>query len=244
VVAIATTSYDVRRAGGLVAYRRGVFKVLGALFVLIMIAAGAGLALKGKDVVSAFGGRLTDPQDPEGDEHGKKVPQRKICASLGPAQRRDLVGVATPVKLTQVEGALSPSTCRWTTQEGRATTTFVDIVVAPADAWALQARDRLMLTSIDPERQAQLLALLEKPEVTAEDGCRFARALFEAGGAPGGAERTVAPTTRTGSTPAMLAESCVDGRYHAVLATAPRLRLDRALERRVAGALRHVERAI
>ena len=101
-----------------------------------------------------------------------------------------------------------------------------------------------MLTSIDPERQAELYAMLDKSDVGPEDGCRFARALFEATGAPGGAERTVSRTTGMGSTPAMLAESCVEGRYHAVFATAPGLERDNALAAELSRDLRVVERRL
>ncbi len=222
-----------------VAYRQGVFKFLAVLFVLAMLGGGVGLVLKGKGAISAFGDQLTNPQDPE-DTTSKPLPKRKVCASLGAAKRRALVGVATPVKVTEIEGTLSPYTCRWTSRDFSATTTFVDIAAVPADTWAVEASKRLLQDSIGAERASQLMAMLDK-DVTPEEGCRFAQAYFAAKGSPTSAVRMVARTTSFGSIPAMKAESCVDGRYYSVVASARKLRLGGGLDVRVANALRTVE---
>ena len=232
----------------MIAYRLGVFfRLVSWSVVLLVVAGGVGLVLKSKDAISAFGDRLENPTsrtDGDEDKLDQIKAKRKICSTLDDATRQDLIGRATPVKLLNVEGSLDPYTCRWAPRRYQTVTAFVEVIVVPANTWALEVRSSLALMSMDQRLKTRLLGLLRKPKVTAADGCRFARALFEAGGGPRGAERTVTRSTVAGSTPSMTAQSCVGGTYYAVLVTAPGLRLDDSLLNKMTAALRTVERRL
>lgn len=197
--------------------------------VILLFVLGAGsLAWKGWDALSGFFDQVEAKQE--------------ICSTLDEADRRDLLGIDTPKKLLNVEGSLDPYTCRWATED-RTVPAYVEAVAAPADKWADQAKGALPsgLAGTDGKAANRFRKAAERG-VTAADGCRFARLLFQATGAPRGASRVVAPVESdvTGA-PAMLAQSCVGGTYAAVLVTAPGLKLDQALARKTARALRTVE---
>jgi hypothetical protein len=236
----------VATRGLTVAYGLGVFfRMIAVSVVLLVLAGGVYLTLQGRDALTAFGDRLQNPPTTSDGHDGKRdriKAKRKICSTLDDAERLDLIGVATPVRLLNVEGALDPYTCRWAVRRYRTVTAFVEVMAAPADAWAVEMRGQLALTSMDLGQKARLLDLLRKPDVTRAAGCRFARALFEMSGALRGAERTVTRSTAAGGTPSVSAQSCVDGMYYAVIVAAPGLRTDDSLLTRAAADLRAVER--
>jgi hypothetical protein len=205
--------------------------VLLGVLLLILLGGGA-LAWKGWDAVSGFVAEVEAKQE--------------ICSTLDDAERLDLLGVETPTKLLNVEGSLDPYTCRWATKDYKTVVAFVEAVSAPADEWAVEARNTLASSAAaqDPMRASRLLKAAGKPPRTAADGCRFARVLFEATGAPRGAKRVVGPSAMATGAPMMMAQSCVDGTYSAVLVTAPGLELDRSLARKTAQALRTVEKRL
>jgi len=197
--------------------------------VLLSVFGVVGLAWKGWDAASEYFDR---------DEA-----KAQICSTLDAADRRDLLSTDTPKKLSNVEGALDSYTCRWATEDFRTVPAFVEAVSAPADKWATHARSALpsLLARSDANTASRLRKAADNA-TTSADGCRFAKLLFQATGARQGSNRLVAPvaTSVTGA-PAMLAQSCVDGTYAAVLVTAPGLKLDQSLARKTAGALRKVE---
>ena len=226
------------------------FRIVAVGVVLLVLAGGVGAVLESRGAISSLRDLIADPQGTDDGNQGDAErddrirAKRTICSTLDDATRQDLIGRATPVKLLNVEGSLDPYTCRWAPRRYRSVTAFVEVIAAPANTWALQVRGSLALMSIDQRLKTRLLGLLRRPKVTAADGCRFARALFEAGGGSRGAERTVTRSTVAGSTPSMAAQSCVGGTYYAVLVAAPDLRLDESLLGRTAAALRTVERRL
>jgi hypothetical protein len=157
----------------------------------------------------------------------------------------DLVGVETPTQLLNVEGSLDKYTCRWATKDTTATI-FVQAVSAPADEWLDEVRAAATPQALgsDPKRARHVLKALSEPSSTPEDACRIAQLFFQMGGASDSAQRIVSPSTSVTGTPAMLAQSCVDGTYSMVMVTAPGLELDRPLARKTAQALRTVEERI
>lgn len=169
--------------------------------------------------------------------------KQEICSTLDDSERMDLVGVETPTKLLNVEGSLDDYTCRWATKDTTATI-FVQAVSAPADEWLDEIRAAATPQALgggDPKRARQLLKALSEPVSTPEDGCRVARLVFAMSGVSDKAERIVRPSTSSNGTPAMMAQSCVEGTYSAVMVTAPGLELGRPLARKTAQALRTVE---
>jgi hypothetical protein len=172
--------------------------------------------------------------------------KQAMCSTLEDDEREALVGVETPTILTNVEGALDPYTCRWATEDFETVVAYVQTVAAPADKWAVEIRNSLLSQTgaLDPERLSQIRKAINRPLETAADGCRFARALFKAGGAADGAVRIVSPSADAQGNQMMVAQSCVDGTYSAVMVTAPGLQMDRQLARKTARALRTVEERI
>ncbi|MDQ4052082.1 MAG: hypothetical protein M3237_05200 [Actinomycetota bacterium] len=203
----------------------------GALLVILVIAGG--VAWKGWDA-------MTGLDAPAGAK-------QELCSTLDNDERMALVGVETPKTLTNVEGALDRYTCRWATEDFETVAAFVEVVAAPADEWALEIKNTLATrpANQDPRPLIQLREAARNPLRTAADGCRFAWVLFEASGAPDGAKRVVAPSAfGAQGVPMMMAHSCLEGTYSAVLVTAPGLALDRSLARKTAQALRAVEKRL
>lgn len=173
---------------------------------------------------------------------GSVAAKQEICSTLDDSERMDLVGVETPTKLLNVEGSLDKYTCRWATKDTTATI-FVQAVSAPADEWVHEIRAAAAPEALggDPKRARQVLKVLSEPISTPEDGCRVARWLFQMSGVSDKAKRIVNASASSNGTPAMVAQSCVEGTYSAVMVTAPGLELDRSLARKTAQALRTVE---
>lgn len=210
------------------------FRAVFLGLLLFVVLGGGGLAWSGWNAVSGFVDKVES--------------KRKICSTLDEAERLDLVGVDTPKEQWNLDGSLGRYTCRWATEDFETVPTFVEVVSVPADTWAELTRSELasrVVAGSDLRRVGQLLKAADKPEMTASDGCRVARMLFEFTGAARGADRVVAPagSNSTGA-PSILAQSCVDGTYSAVLVTAPGLKIDHSLARKTARALRAVEERV
>lgn len=206
------------------------FRAVLAVFALVTVA-GVGVGVyKGWDELSGV--------------VEKAQAKQEICATLTDTQRLELVGTATPKKLLNVGGAMDPYTCRWATADS-SQPLFVEALSVSADVWAAQQRPAFISQSqgraMSPKGQ-RLLKLARQGDTTAVESCRFAGLMFEMSGGRPGTDRLVAPVPQgSGPAPAMLAQSCVDGVYTAVLAQAPGLKLDKALVRRTAQALTTVE---
>lgn len=201
--------------------------------VLLFLLVGGGLAWSAwNSMMSGFFAQL--------------APKNEVCSTLDDDARLDLVGVETPKRLFPVEGALDRYTCRWATEDYKTVTTFVEVVSAPADEWAAGIRSKMASMDVGQvtKQSNRLLRMARKSVETPAEGCRLARVLFAASGAPPGATRVVRPTMSTNGTPMMLAHSCVDGTYSAVMVVAPDLELDRSLGRKTAQALRSVEKRL
>lgn len=204
--------------------------VMFGAFVLVLVV-GGGVAWKAWDEVSGL------IASSEADQ--------ELCSALDDAEREGLLGVATPTRLTNVEGSLDPYTCRWATEDYETVAAFVQVTSVPADTWAEEIQATLTTNPMAQDALSpQLLKAANSPLRTKADGCRFARVLFRSGGAPSGSERVVAPSTLGTGKPAMVAHSCVRGTYSAVLVTAPDLKFDRSLARKTAQALRTVEKRL
>ncbi|MDZ5663609.1 hypothetical protein SFC79_17675 [Nocardioides sp. S-58] len=166
----------------------------------------------------------------------------ELCSTFDEDERLDLMGVETPTRMLDVEGSLDPYTCRWSTSDP-SQGSFVQVVSAPAEQWAASVATALASQppAGDPRRVRQLRRAAAQPIATGADGCRFARRLFRLGGAPDGAPRLVAESLSTTGEPMMMAQSCVDGRYAAVMVAKPAVAVDQALARRTDRALRRLE---
>ena len=161
-----------------------------------------------------------------------------ICDVLDEGTRRELLGMEAGTRMLNVEGSLDRFTCRYANTdvpEGA----YVQVVSAPADAWAGEIA--AAPSNGNPQAQA-LIRAARAAGADPEQACRVALDLYRTGGARPGADRLVQASTSSTGNPMVMGQSCVGGVFTSVSVTAPTLRVDRALQRRTADALRKVER--
>lgn len=215
------------------------FKFVAALTVLAVLGVGYYVSQKGSDAISSLGDRLRGQTPATGTDS-----KDKVCSTLSASERVDILGRPTPYEIKNVEGALDPYTCRWAIQSAR-NAPYLEVIAAPADAWAKDLRSHLSDGAVRPSIRPQVAKLLAAGTITPAVGCRVARMIFEADGAPHGVVRTVtkAPGTAQGSG-ALLAQSCVHDTYYGIFLLNPGRPLDGPYRLKLTGYLHKVEQRL
>lgn len=163
-----------------------------------------------------------------------------VCASLTAGERTALVGVPTPEQATDN----TTSRCQWTSADGKSA---VLVIALSATEWAnglptivTQMRDLPAITDADRRELDRLQQELDDLSVLGDaDACRFFGEIARIGGAKargGTMVNFLDPGTYT-EAPGVTAQSCRDGLFSSVSASAPGLERSDALAGRAVTAL-------
>lgn len=163
-----------------------------------------------------------------------------VCASLTARERTALVGVPTPEQATDN----TTSRCQWTSADGEAA---VLVIAMSSSEWAnglptivTQMRDLPAITDADRLELDRLQKELDDLSVLSDrEACRFFGEIARLGGAQARQNTMVNfldPGTYT-EAPGVTAQSCRDGLFSSVAASAPGLDPVDAVARRAVTAL-------